>query len=227
MDLSAVFAGKTTFPEGMPPDRHWLDGVFDERDLTDPPGRRLTGGNNVYSWLVAAGYCFKPRKVGEIGIRFGYSINCILTGLAWQGMSSVAVWGIDNDSAWPGSLIQAMQNVKKKWPGAHVNLFCQDSQKQQGFLGIPEEIDLFHVDGLHTAEAVYHDLNLAWGATRPGGVILCDDVETDEGAHRGLRRFCREKRVGYTVLPSQDGLAVVHKPERAILPAWMAEGRKP
>lgn len=56
------------------------------------------------------------------------------------------------------------------------------------------EVRYFSVDGGHTAEDVYHDLGLAIGVLKEGGVIAMDDVFNHSlpGVTEGLMRYMAE-----------------------------------
>jgi len=40
---------------------------------------------------------------------------------------------------------------------------------------LPGDFSFCHIDGNHTAEAVYHDLTLCWQILKPGGLVCLDD----------------------------------------------------
>jgi hypothetical protein len=47
-------------------------------------------------------------------------------------------------------------------------------------------IDIFLHDSLHTAENTLFEMRTAWPALRPGGAIVVDDIDSNEG----FRLFC-------------------------------------
>jgi len=55
-----------------------------------------------------------------------------------------------------------------------------------GLLKRTAPIDLFIHDSLHSTQNVLFELRLAWSALRPGGAVVVDDVDTNNGFHR----FC-------------------------------------
>jgi predicted O-methyltransferase YrrM len=69
-------------------------------------------------------------------------------------------------------------------------------------------IDLLHIDGLHTFEAVTHDYETFGPLVRPGGLILFHDVATHFEEMRVFWSKFQKGRETYTVLYSH-GLGIV------------------
>lgn len=83
-----------------------------------------------------------------------------------------------------------------------------------------ESIDLLHLDGLHTEEAVRHDVDAWLPKLRPGGVFLMHDV-TVRGRGFGVWKIWDELRTrgrSYTFVDG-PGLGVWQKPPHVRLPA--------
>lgn len=76
-----------------------------------------------------------------------------------------------------------------------------------------ESIDLLHIDGLHTYEAVRHDFDLWWPKVKPGGIVLLHD---SAGRHDdfGVWKVLEEARECAQVAEffHSNGLGVVRKP---------------
>lgn len=76
-----------------------------------------------------------------------------------------------------------------------------------------ESIDLLHIDGIHTYEAVRHDFDLWWPKMKPGGIVLLHDscVRTYDF---GVWRLIEELHESLSVAEffHSNGLAVVRKP---------------
>jgi hypothetical protein len=82
-----------------------------------------------------------------------------------------------------------------------------------------ESIDLLHLDGLHTEEAVRHDLDAWLPKIRPGGILLMHDVAV-RGRDFGVWKLWEElqgRGRSYT-FPDGPGLGVWQKPPPAGLP---------
>jgi predicted O-methyltransferase YrrM len=73
---------------------------------------------------------------------------------------------------------------------------------------VPDQIDLLHIDGLHTWEAVNHDFEMYGPLVRPGGLVLFHDVNAD---FEGMRRFWRMVSGRYVnhMVPYSSGLGII------------------
>ncbi len=73
-------------------------------------------------------------------------------------------------------------------------------------------IDLLHIDGTHTYEAVQHDFSGWLPKVRQGGIILLHDTVVRRKGF-GVWKFLKEIKTQYTVFefPFSEGLAVVCK----------------
>lgn len=77
-----------------------------------------------------------------------------------------------------------------------------------------ESIDILHIDGLHTYEAVKHDFYTWLPKVKPGGIILFHDV-SEQGNNFGVYKLWHEiaeKSQEVCVFPHSHGLAVWRKP---------------
>lgn len=78
----------------------------------------------------------------------------------------------------------------------HINLWRMTSN--EAVLSFSDKsIDLLHIDGDHSTEAVYNDLVKYWPKMKPNGVIVGDDV-TWKSVMDGVDRFCHETGLTYT-----------------------------
>lgn len=58
-----------------------------------------------------------------------------------------------------------------------------------GLLPQLDEIDLFVHDSMHTARNLRFELDHTWAALRPGGALLADDVDRNDGFHSFTETF--------------------------------------
>ena len=76
-----------------------------------------------------------------------------------------------------------------------------------------ESIDLLHIDGMHTYEAVRHDFDIWWPKVRPGGMVLLHDSfvrHSDFGVWKILEELRSSAPVSEFV--HSNGLGLVQKP---------------
>ena len=94
----------------------------------------------------------------------------------------------------------------------------------------PESIDLLHIDGLHTYEAVRRDFDTWWPRVRPGGIVLLHDT-FERNADFGVWKLLSELSENFPTreFDHSNGLGVVLKrggrPVEGLLSALFAEER--
>lgn len=155
---------------------------------------------------------YKPKRIYEIGVRYGYTAICMMLGLhANRGAPKCEYFGVDDES-YHSCVTRANENFKILVPWA--NAYCH---KWNSFNGIPPNIgtfDMIHIDGNHDYHGVTNDLRYTWPVLNPGGVILLDDAaEFDAEGHSGpiyraIQDFLSElntgiPRVEFQVQPNQ------------------------
>lgn len=162
-------------------------------------------GVNYYDWYFAAGRAFKPKQIGEIGVRYGYSLYSMAAGAA-NSMILLAGWDNESYGGDDDCLRIAYENLKPYSAMVyHVNTQDTDS------IAHPAHFDLFHVDGDHSTEGAMHDLYLAWHATKPGGVILADDYFHTPSTRHGIDLFVERKGIKAEIIPTYGGMAVIQR----------------
>jgi O-antigen biosynthesis protein len=73
---------------------------------------------------------------------------------------------------------------------------------------VPDKIDLLHIDGLHTWDAVNHDFGTYRPLVRSGGLVLFHDVNT---GYEDMRCFWKEISGRYMshLIPYSNGLGII------------------
>lgn len=169
--------------------------------------RFLVSGKYVWYWAI--GCYYQPKRILEIGVRFGYSLRAMCAG-AGGGQSVI---GYDSEKDKPGSSQWAARQLRDLSPD--ITIVKADTRTIDE-IRIPWMADLSHVDGDHTSEGCYRDCVLAYTATRPGGVMLIDDVK---GASEklGADQFCKMFGVVPEYLDTYSGLYIVRKPDQKMV----------
>lgn len=130
---------------------------------------------NQYEVYTEVARMHEPLSYLEIGVWHGWSAMAVLLG--WPLIREVAL--VDDESR-KVSLEEARQNI---WEMCHklgwlvkpsVRLVVADTKTLTELPG-DGVIDLIHVDGEHTTQAVLHDLELALPRLSLEGTILVDD----------------------------------------------------
>ncbi|HLJ45641.1 MAG TPA: methyltransferase domain-containing protein [Bryobacteraceae bacterium] len=108
-------------------------------------------------WAIAR--ALQPKRILEIGVRFGYSAAAFL-----DACPDAEYLGIDNDSETFGGVAGAVEWARRITTGRKANFLVADSQQLQEFPGGP--YDLIHVDGQQDENGTIGDLRKALRQTR-------------------------------------------------------------
>lgn len=178
-----------------------LNGAVQGKDL----GAEWIIQPNYYDWYLTVAEVVQPRMIGEIGVRFGYSL---LSMAKWGGACVTVGWDLESYEA--ACLVVAKENLRKY---GHTDplLIAGDTQKLTT-LDMDGQFNLFHVDGDHTFGGAIHDCDLAWAALKPGGVLIADDMCHTESTRDAVLWFAKHKGVECPIIPTYGGLAVMEKP---------------
>lgn len=88
----------------------------------------------------------------------------------------------------------------------------------------PESIDVLHLDGLHTEEAVRHDVDSWLPKLRPGGILLLHDVDVRSKGFGVWKVWAELQTRGRSwTFHDGPGLAVWQKPPAALLPGFLEQ----
>src|SRR5215467_7589649 len=126
----------------------------------------------------------RPVRIVETGVARGFTSRAILEALQQNGAGHL--WSIDLPPALKPELhgqvgAAVPDRLRHRWSyikGSSV-------QRLPGLLSQLGQIDLFVHDSRHTERNVRFELDRAWAALRPGGVLVVDDVD----ANWGFRSF--------------------------------------
>ena len=93
-----------------------------------------------------------------------------------------------------------------------------------------QSVDLLHIDGLHTYEAVRHDFETWFPKLAPGALVLFHDIKVTHGEF-GVWKFWHELREKYPEnmeFSHSHGLGVIRIPSgsKEKKPTWLDEGAK-
>lgn len=113
---------------------------------------------------------YEPKRICEIGVYAGIAARCFLF-----ASPNAFYLGIDNKEAENNQGISLVEPAYRSLldSGYNAKLLIADSQTLTELPDGP--FDFIHVDGNHETMAAKHDIELAWQALVPEGVLLVDD----------------------------------------------------
>jgi len=159
----------------------------------------------------------KPRLLVELGTQGGVSYFSMCQAIEEFGLPTLAyavdTWKGDSHTDNYGEEIYDAVNKHnlEKYRGFSYLLRMFFDEALTHFSD--ESVDLLHIDGLHTYDAVKHDFDTWYPKVRPGGIILFHDI-TARIQDFGVWKFWAELQEKYPTFTFQHGfgLGVLHKP---------------
>lgn len=154
-----------------------------------PPSlRNLTPDYVCFStWTdhLAFGYdivaAVKPKLLVELGTQHGFSFFCFCQSMAENNIDglcyAVDTWaGDEHTGAYDNTTFETVQqHARKQYPSIAYLMRMLFNDALNHFSD--NSLDLVHIDGLHTYEAVSEDFRNWYPKVKPGGVILFHDIQ--------------------------------------------------
>jgi len=147
--------------------------------------------NDGDAGLARAIWCLvlhlRPRNVVETGVGHGVTSRFILEALERDGaghLSSIDIPALDPVlRAQVGMAVG--DRLRQRWS------YVEGSSRRRlpALLAKLGQIDLFIHDSLHSQRNVRFELDRAWPILRPGGAIVLDDIDANDGFHFFNRDF--------------------------------------
>ncbi len=139
------------------------------------------------SWLEHAPFAFwlinsvKPKRIVELGSFNGFSLFCFCQGIKKAGIPgsdvyAIDTWQGDDHTAYYGDEIfnAVSQTASRHFPGLCKLMRCTFDNALERFED--NSIDLLHIDGLHTYEAVKHDFESWLPKLTKNAIVLFHDT---------------------------------------------------
>lgn len=162
----------------------WADVMAELRAKGIHPGpESFKAWNDGDAGFVRAIWCLvrhlRPLTVVETGVAHGVTSRFILEAL--DRNAAGRLWSIDRpptDTRWRGHVgIAVNDELRNRWS----YIAGSSSRQLPKLLDQLGHIDLFIHDSLHTERNVRFELECAWGALRPGGAVVVDDIDVNVG----------------------------------------------
>lgn len=177
--------------------------------------RGLAVGRHTYrgysdgdSALAEAAWCavrhLRPENVLETGVARGITSRILLEAIERNGAGSLV--SIDLPHPFDASLHgQTGAAVPARLRGRWHYVRGSSRTRLAGVLRRTGSVDLFIHDSLHTTRNTSFELERVWRALRPGGVVIVDDANMNEGFSRFLSAH-----------PGLDGLVCPSADQRGV-----------
>ncbi len=168
-ELSSII---TTCPPAAP---NWQQDFSFKLPFYSPPVLTVTAPNYLHPFSVIWG-AVKPRTYLTIGVLYGSTEYYSMLKTKHKPKRIVAC-DIDLAAYNPerNTLAYAYQNLTKDNDGEVVTIRC--NSRTSSLMEVLGPYDLIFIDGEHTGEAVYADLNHAKKSLAPDGIVLVHDLE--------------------------------------------------
>jgi hypothetical protein len=139
----------------------------------------------------------RPARIVETGVARGLTSRFILEALERNGPGHL--WSIDRPPPMKPELHEQVgAAVGTGWHERWSYIRGSSRRRLGGLLSRLDRIDLFVHDSRHSEHNVLFELERAWAALRPGGVLVVDDIDVNNGfssftrTHSGYRSLvCR------------------------------------
>jgi hypothetical protein len=156
------------------------------------PGPESFGSwNDGDAGFVRAIWCLvghlRPENVVETGVGHGVTSRFVLEALERNGaghLSSIDVPPMDSELR-----KQVAVAVDNRLPQRWTYIKGSSRRRLPALLSRLRQIDIFVHDSLHSARNVRFELDRAWRMLRPGGAIVVDDVDANDGFHSFTKTF--------------------------------------
>jgi hypothetical protein len=193
-------------------------------DIYLPPSLNLEAKHIVFStWNdhVPFGYdivtAIRPQLIVELGTYSGLSYFTFCQAMLENDIDGTAyaidTWEGDDHTGEYGEKIyrQVDDHAREHYRGISYLLRQRFDEAQAHF--DTGSIDLLHIDGLHTYDAVKEDFETWYPKVKPGGIVLFHDIEARLNDF-GVRQYWAELVENHTTFAFRHGfgLGVLKKP---------------
>jgi len=201
------------------------------REIVNPADKHIFPGhfgeNTYYADYAGIGRKFGPKRILEIGVRYGYSgISLCHGALMHQDnvLETIQFFGLDPEyyghpagspaeivAMWP--LEFAQQNFLYFYGDGRVIPVLEALDTQ--LTPYPEEVlegdfDLINVDGDHSFQGAWNDCTNCWPLLKVGGLMLVDDMSFD-GVGPAVRQFVHTVDCHWQYYHNERDMMIIQK----------------
>jgi predicted O-methyltransferase YrrM len=148
--------------------------------------------NNYYINYYNFGFNYKPYNILELGVRYGYSLLCMIKGSLDSGITNFNITCVDSEHEENSNTI-ASQNLDK-FSNTN-NCIINYNFINKEILNITKNdfnksyYDIIHLDANHSFK-VLHEIQITWESLKDNGIMIIDDM----GSFQSWTDWIRTKR---------------------------------
>lgn len=164
-------------------------------------GYQHIGNGNAFEWKYAVAKYLQPKRILEIGVRYGYSFACFIMGS--DDLEYAEGW--DSELYVEGSNKIAVEAIRSLPKSLKTSVRKLDSST---VTALSDRYDLIHIDSSHNYEICLADIRKCAEMTK---AILVDDTLTCRDDMQAVCDFCKDnERVKSLVhIPSHVGESLI------------------
>lgn len=148
-------------------------------------------------WIIQE---IKPKIFVELGTHYGHSYFSFCQSVVEAGLSTkcyaVDTWRGDEHAGQYSDEVFAKVNVHHQKHYAEFSRLLRMTFDEAVTYFADESIELLHIDGMHTYEAVRHDFETWLPKLAPGAVVMFHDINVHE-RNFGVWKFWEELQARY------------------------------
>lgn len=182
---------------------HYCEPHFEYEALFDDAGWPWVG-HKCFAYDLLANV--KPKTVVELGTQYGTSLWSFVQAAKDNALDTeffvVDTWQGDAHSGLYGEeVFEKVTAIKRSFysSGSFKINFLRKTFNEALADFKNNSIDLLHIDGLHSYEAVHHDFEAWLQKMKKDGIILFHDIEVNEGDF-GVHELWRELKEHYVTI---------------------------
>lgn len=178
-------------------------------------------------WLIKQK---QPETIVELGTHTGNSYFAMCQAVAQLGLATrcyaVDTWQGDVHAGFYDETVFEEVNAYNTAHYARFSTLLRTTFDQARRQFPNHSIDILHIDGLHTYEAVKHDFDTWFDTVKPGGYILLHDTAVKQNDF-GVWRLWVELTARFQHhihFSHSNGLGVIRLPSDSLAPEWLVPG---
>ncbi len=171
--------------------------------------------HDTYAWYRAIGVAKQPKRILELGVRYGYALIAMTRGAMNDDLNAMPVLtGIDSEFDGIESNAIAHRNIIHyvcygHGAGCPHKILKLDTQTMNPLeLADRAPFDIIHVDGNHSPAGIQKEIYIANALIDKSGWILVDDVDTPH-VEKAALEFCAKNNIKPVFIPTFHGMLLL------------------